>query len=58
MYKMALEVQAGDGGFYNANSAKLIISEVNREHGQSAADGLIRKLKLEKIFGFKPSARF
>ena len=28
-----LKVQAGFGGFYNGNSAKLILPEVMREHG-------------------------
>jgi len=32
--KELLQVQADFGGFYNANSAKLILAEVNREHGQ------------------------
>ena len=27
-----LQVQAGFGGFYNSYSAKLILSEVSREH--------------------------
>ncbi len=53
-----LQVQAGFGGFYNANSAKLILSEVNREHGQAAVDQLIRELDLEKIFRFAPGTRF
>jgi hypothetical protein len=53
-----LEVQAGFGGFYNANSAKLILSEVSREHGQTAVDQLIRELQLDRIFGFAPGSRF
>ncbi len=53
-----LEVQADFGGFYNANSAKLILSEVMREHGQETVDRLIRELELERIFGFKPGTRF
>jgi hypothetical protein len=53
-----LQVQAGFGGFYNSNSAKLIMSEVSREHGQAAVDQLIRELELEKIFGFEPGTRF
>lgn len=53
-----LKVQADFGGFYNGNSAKLILSEVHREHGQAAVDQLIRDLNLEAIFGFKPGARF
>lgn len=53
-----LQVQAGFGGFYNSNSAKLILSEVGREHGQAAVDQLICELELEKIFGFEPGTRF
>ena len=53
-----LKVQADFGGFYNGNSAKLILSEVNREHGQAAVDQLIRELKLDEIFGFKPGTHF
>ena len=52
------KVQAGFGGFYNSNSAKLILSEVSREHGQAAVDQLIRELELEKVFGFEPGTRF
>lgn len=53
-----LKVQADFGGFYNANSAKLILAEVSREHGQAAVDSLIRELELERIFGFPPGTRF
>lgn len=53
-----LKVQADFGGFYNGNSAKLILSEVNKEHGQEAVDQLIRELNLTEIFGFEPGTRF
>ncbi len=56
--KQLLGVQAGFGGFYNANSAKLILSEVNREHGQTAVDTLIAELELQKIFCFTPGTHF
>ena len=56
--RQLLAVQAGFGGPYNANSTKLILSEVMREHGQQSVDGLIRELKLEEIFGFKPGTVF
>lgn len=56
--RQLLKVQADFGGFYNANSAKLILSEVQREHGQAAVDQLIRELELERIFGFAPGTRF
>ena len=53
-----LQVQAGFGGVYNANSAKLILAEVSREHGQGAVDQLIRDCQLDRIFGFEPGTRF
>ncbi len=53
------KVQAEFGGFYNSNTAKLILSEVSREHGQAAVGQLIiRELELEKVFGFEPGTRF
>lgn len=51
-------VQAGLGGGYNRNSARLILAEVQREHGQQAVDRLIREFDLERIFGFKPGTVF
>lgn len=56
--RQLLKVQADFGGFYNANSAKLILSEVQKEHGQTAVDLLIVELDLEAIFGFTPGTRF
>ena len=56
--KELLKVQADFGGFYNGNSAKLILSEVQREHGQVAVDRLIRELGLDRIFGFQPGTFF
>ena len=53
-----LTVQAGFGGFYNANSAKLILAEVGREHGQAAVDRIIVECGLDKVFGFRPGDRF
>ena len=46
------------GGFYNANSSKLILSEVMKEHGQQAVDELIVEIGLDRIFGFRPGTRF
>lgn len=53
-----LQIQAGFGGFYNANSSKLILAEVSREHGQAAVDALIRECQLDAVFGFEPGTRF
>ena len=51
--RQLLKVQADFGGFYNANSAKLILSEVQREHGQAAVE-----LGKDRVFGFEPVTRF
>lgn len=59
--RQLLEVQAGFGGGYNRNGARLILADVAREHGQAAADRLIRDLRLDEILGIstpaKPSAQ-
>lgn len=47
-----LGTQAGFGGGYNRNGARLILAEVAKEHGQTAADALIRELRLDQVFGF------
>lgn len=49
-----LHSQASFGGGYNRHGARLILAEVAREHGQAAADGLIRELGLERLFGIVP----
>ena len=56
--RQLLEVKAGFGVSYNANSSKLILSEVMKEHGQQAVDELIVGLALDRIFGFRPGTRF
>ena len=53
-----LSVQANMGGGYNRNGARLILAEVQREHGQSAVDGFIQEFGLEALFGFRPGAEF
>lgn len=53
-----LGVQVGFGSGYNRNAARLILAEVQREHGQAAVDGLIRELGLEEAFGFRPGTGF
>jgi len=50
--RQLLQVQADFGGGYNRNSARLILAEVVREHGQNEANKLINEMHLEEIFGF------
>ena len=53
-----LAKQAQVAGGYTRNGARLILAEVQREHGQQAVDALIRELDLEAVFGFTPGQRF
>ena len=53
-----LAVQADMGGGYNRNGARLILAEVQREHGQEAVDAFFREFDLEKVFGFTPGTQF
>ena len=53
-----LKIQVGLGSGYNRNSARLILAEVQREHGQGAVDQLIRELDLEGVFDLKPGTVF
>jgi hypothetical protein len=53
-----LSVQASTGGGYDRNAARLILAEVQREHGQEAVDGFIREFDLESLSGFRPGTEF
>jgi hypothetical protein len=55
--RQLLAAQAGFGGGYNRNGARLILAEVAREHGQDCADMLVRELRLDAVFGFPASAK-
>jgi hypothetical protein len=52
--RQLLATQAGFGGGYNRHGARLILAEVQREHGPAAADTLIRELHLDEVFGLTP----
>lgn len=52
--RQLLATQVSFGGGYNRNGARLIIADVIREHGQGAADSLIREFRLDQLFGFVP----
>lgn len=56
--RQLLTIQTSFGGGYNANSAKLVLSEIQKEHGQAAVDQLIREMQLDRVFGFEPGNRF
>ena len=53
-----LAVQATMGGGYNRNAARLILAEIQDEHGQASIDAFIRELDLENLLGLKPGTVF
>ena len=53
-----LAVQANMGGGYNRGAARLILAEIQTDHGQAAVDDLIREFDFENLFGFKPGTVF
>lgn len=53
-----LAVQVHMGGGYNRNAARLILAEIQGEHGQAAVDALIREFDMETLFGLKPGTGF
>ena len=56
--RQLLATQAGFGGGYNRNGARLILAEIQREHGQAWVDNLIRDLELDRVFGFSVGCHF
>ncbi|MHB8353741.1 MAG: hypothetical protein ACYDCF_04780 [Burkholderiales bacterium] len=56
--KQLLATQAGFGGGYNRNGARLILAEIQKEYGQASVDDLIRDLELDRIFGFSVGSHF
>ncbi len=53
-----MEVQVRMAGGSNRDSARLILAEVEQEHGLQAVDRLTRETCLESVFGFKPGVSF
>lgn len=53
-----IQVQLQFGGGYNRNAVRLILAEIQRDHGNAAVDGLIRELDLEQRFGLAPGTDF
>ena len=52
--RQLLGAQVSFGGGYNRQGARLILADVVKEHGQPAADALIREFRLDRLFGFVP----
>jgi hypothetical protein len=53
-----IQVQVSLGSGYNRNATRLILREVQLEHGQNAVDELIAELDLQAVFGLRPGSDF
>ena len=53
-----IEQQLQFGGGYNRNAVRLILGEIQREHGQKAVDQLIEKLGLQEALGLQAGTDF
>lgn len=53
-----MRVEPGSGGGYHRNAVRLILGEVSREHGQSAANGLTREPDPEQAFDLADNTCF
>jgi hypothetical protein len=53
-----IATQLAFGGGYNRNAVRLILGEVQREHGQQAVDRLIKELGLDEAFDLSPGTDF
>ncbi|PLY15402.1 MAG: hypothetical protein C0631_07195 [Sedimenticola sp.] len=53
-----IQVQLQFSSGYNRNAVRMILSEVQIEHGQSAVDRLIRELSLDQHYGLNPGTDF
>jgi ribosomal protein L35AE/L33A len=56
--RQLLSTQVAFGSGYNRNSARLILAEVARDHGQAGVDRLIIEMRLDQAFGFRPGETF
>ena len=48
---IAIQVSLGSG--YNRNSVRILLAEIEREHGQTGVDQLITEFSLDKVFGLQ-----
>ena len=53
-----IQVQLSFGSGYNRNAVRLILAEVQIQHGQAAVDQLINALELEARFDLVPGTDF
>ena len=53
---LSTHVSLGSG--YNRNAARLVLGEIQRDHGQQTVDMLIREFNMEQLWGIKPGTVF
>ena len=53
-----IQIQLNFKSGYNRNAVRLILAEIQRDHGQKAVDQLISSMELEEDFGLKSGTDF
>jgi hypothetical protein len=53
-----IKQQISFGSGYNRNAVRLLLGEIQREHGLQAGDQLIEELNLEEVFGLRQGTDF
>ena len=53
-----IQTQLDFGSGYNRNAVRVLLAEVQREHGQAATDSLIREFDLGTRFDLPPGTDF
>ena len=53
-----ISIQVNFGGGYNRHATKLILAEIQQDHGQELVDEIIQEFHLDELFGFKTGTIF
>jgi len=53
-----ISVQVDFAGGYNRHATRLILADVQKDHGQTMVNELIKEFQLDELFGFKPNTEF
>jgi hypothetical protein len=53
-----IKQQISFGSGYNRHAVRLLLGEIQREHGFRVSDQLIKELDLETLFGLTPGSDF
>ncbi len=53
-----IAVQVDFAGGYNRHATKLILADIQKDHGQVMVNELIKEFQLDELFGLKLNSKF